>query len=156
MPISIGIFFSLMIVGLTSRVPHAMLAGLTANGVSPATAQRLAHLPPVGYLFAAFLGTNPLRSLLGPKVLAALTPAQRARLTSHGFFPSLISAPFKHGLTIVLVFAVVMCLLAAWASWLRGTKYIHHETTSAGSGAGSGRSSGGADENLEVLGFEQP
>jgi MFS family permease len=127
MPISIAIFFSLMIIGLTSRVPHSMYAGLTANGVPPADASRLAHLPAVGYLFAAFLGTNPLHSLLGPKVLAALTPAQRAHLTGRGFFPSLISDPFKHGLVVILSFAIVMCLLAAWASWLRGAKYIHQE-----------------------------
>ena len=127
MPISIAIFFSLMIVGLSSRVPHTMFMGLTANGVPTATATRLAHLPPVGYLFAAFLGSNPLHSLLGPKVLAALTPAQQAHLTGRAFFPSLISGPFKHGLTIILTFSIVMCLLAAWASWLRGVKYIHHE-----------------------------
>ena len=127
MPISIAIFFSLMIIGLTSRVPHAMFAGLTANGVPATTATRLAHLPPVGYLFAAFLGSNPLHSLLGPKVLATLTTAQQARLTGRSFFPSLISAPFKHGLTIILTFSIAMCLLAAWASWLRGAKYIHHE-----------------------------
>ena len=127
MPISIAIFFSLMIIGLSSRVPHTMFVGLTANGVPTATATRLAHLPPVGYLFAAFLGSNPLHSLLGPKVLAALTPAQQAHLTGRAFFPSLISGPFKHGLTIILTFSIVMCLLAAWASWLRGVKYIHHE-----------------------------
>jgi len=137
MPISIAVFFSLMIVGLTSRVPHAMLAGLTANGVPAATATRLAHMPPVGYLFAAFLGSNPLRSLLGPKVLASLTPAQQATLTGRSFFPSLISSPFKHGLMIVLTFAIVMCLLAAWASWLRGSKYIHHETRTAGDTGGA-------------------
>jgi len=134
MPISIAIFFTLMIVGLASEVPHALLAGLSANGVPAGTADRLAHLPPVGYLFAAFLGTNPLRSLLGAKTLAALTPAQQARLTGHGFFPSLISGPFKHGLSIVLAFAVVMCLLAAWASWLRGAKYVHHEPSGAEQG----------------------
>ncbi len=127
MPISIAIFFSLMIIGLTSEVPHAMLTGLTANGVPHATATRLAALPPVGYLFAAFLGLNPLGSLLGPKLLASLTYAQQARLTGRSFFPSLISDPFKHGLTIVLVFSITMCLLAALASWLRGGKYIHHE-----------------------------
>ena len=139
MPISIAIFFSLMIIGLTSRVPHAMYAGLTANGVPAVTATRLAHLPPVGYLFAAFLGSNPLHSLLGPRVLAALTTAQRARLTGRSFFPSLISAPFKHGLTIILTFSIVMCLLAAWASWLRGAKYIHHEPElAAGVGAHAG------------------
>ena len=127
MPISIAIFFSLMIIGLASDVPHALFTGLTANGVPNATAERLAHLPPVGYLFAAFLGSNPLRALLGPKVLATLTTAQQSNLTGRAFFPSLISAPFGHGLTIVLSFAIVMCLLAAWASWLRGAKYVHHE-----------------------------
>ena len=127
MPISIAIFFSLMIIGLTTSVPHALLAGLTSNGVPTTTALRLSHLPPVGYLFAAFLGSNPLRSLIGEKALAALTPAQQARLTGHAFFPQLISAPFKHGLTIVLSFAIVMCLLAAWASWLRGGKYVYRE-----------------------------
>jgi hypothetical protein len=136
MPISIAIFFSLMIIGLASRVPHTMLAGLTANGVPTVTATRLAHLPPVGYLFAAFLGSNPLHSLLGPKVLAALTPAQQVRLTGRSFFPSLISDPFKHGLTIILTFSIAMCLLAAWASWLRGAKYIHHEPEPVGGSAG--------------------
>jgi MFS family permease len=127
MPVSIAIFFSLMIIGLTSRVPHSLYAGLTANGVPNGTANSLAHLPAVGYLFAAFLGSNPLHSLIGPKVLAALTPAQQANLTGRSFFPSLISDPFKHGLVIILTFSIVMCLLAAWASWLRGARYIHEE-----------------------------
>lgn len=60
-------------------------------------------------------------------MLAALTHAQQARLTSRGYFPSLISDPFKHGLTIILVFSIAMCLLAGLSSWLRGAKYIYHE-----------------------------
>jgi len=127
MPISIAIFFSLMILGLTSRVPGALLHGLTANGVPIARASTLAHLPPVSYLFAAFLGYNPIASLLGPKLLSTLSVAHRTRLTSHAFFPQLISGPFKHGLLIVLCFSIVMCLLAACASWLRGGKYIYRE-----------------------------
>jgi hypothetical protein len=127
MPVSIAIFFSLMIIGLTSHVPGALYSGLTANGVPHGTANSLAHLPAVGFLFAAFLGYNPLKSLLGPKVLGALTPAQQTHLTSRSFFPSLISDPFKHGLVIILTFSIVMCLLAAWASWLRGARYIHEE-----------------------------
>jgi MFS family permease len=127
MPISIAIFFSLMIVGLSARVPHALFTGLTANGVPSAKATTLAHEPAVGYLFASFLGSNPLRASLGPKVLGSLTPAQQANITSRSFFPSLISDPFKHGLVIILSFSIVMCLLAAWASWLRGSRYIHEE-----------------------------
>ncbi|HET9850454.1 MAG TPA: MFS transporter [Candidatus Saccharimonadales bacterium] len=128
MPLSIGIFFSLMIVGLTAHVPASIYSGLTANGVPAATAANLSHLPAISYLFAAFLGYNPLRTLLGPHVLNHLSHAQASRLTSKEFFPHLIAGPFKHGLVVVLTFAVIACLIAAGASWLRGGKYIYSET----------------------------
>jgi MFS family permease len=124
-PLSIGVFFSLMIVGLTATVPSALYGGLTRSGVPSQTATALAHLPPVGYLFAAFLGYNPLKTLLGPQILSHLSPADAARLTGHAYFPALISDPFKHGLVVVLTFSIVMCLIAAGASWLRGGKYVH-------------------------------
>jgi MFS family permease len=130
MPLSIGIFFSLMIVGLSSQVPGAMLKGLTANGVSRATAEGLSHLPAVGYLFAAFLGYNPLKQLLGPKLLASLPSHSASTLISKRFFPELIAGPFHHGLTVVLTFALVMCVIAAGASWLRGGKFIYSDQDS--------------------------
>ncbi len=92
-----------------------------------AAATSLAHLPPVGYLFAAFLGYNPLKSLLGPHLLGALPAGAAHVLIGHGFFPSLISGPFKHGLVDVMVFATAMCLVAALASWMRGGKFLHEE-----------------------------
>jgi MFS family permease len=127
MPLSIGIFFTLMVAGLTASVPRVMYAGLTAHAVPGAAATSLAHLPPVGYLFAAFLGYNPLKSLLGPHLLGALPAGAAHVLIGHGFFPSLISGPFKHGLVDVMVFATAMCLVAALASWMRGGKFLHEE-----------------------------
>jgi len=127
MPLSIGIFFSLMIIGLTAKVPSVMYAGLTANGISAHLASHLSHLPPVSYLFAAFLGYNPLKTLIGPSILNKLPHISAARITSKSFFPQLISSPFKQGLTLVLSFAIVACLVAALASWLRGGKYVHEE-----------------------------
>ena len=125
--LSIGLFFSLMIAGLAARLPTTLYDGLTTNGVPPATAERIAHLPPVGSLFAAFLGYNPIRTLLGPAALAHLTPAQAANLTGTSFFPRLIAEPFRHGLAIVFLAALVMSLVAAGASWLRGGRYVHEE-----------------------------
>jgi MFS family permease len=127
MVLSIGLFFSLMIVGLASSLPATMERGLTANGVPPATAAHLAHLPPVGSLFAAFLGYNPMHTLLGDKVLAALPPDKAAYVTGKTFFPQLISSPFKKGLTIAFTASLLMCLVAAAASWLRGGRYVHDE-----------------------------
>ena len=103
-----------------------MLYGLTANGV-PVGKATLLHLPAVSYLFAAVLGYNPVGSLLGTKVLSSLSAAHRALLTSRSFFPQLVSGPFKHGLVIILTFSTVTCLLAGWASWLHGAKFIYHE-----------------------------
>jgi MFS family permease len=131
MPLSIGIFFSLMVAGLASNVPAAMLGGLTAHHVPAQVAQPLSHMPPTGYLFAAFLGFNPLKELLGPHVLGALASLDARTLVSKAFFPSLISQPFKDGIVYVLLFAAAMCLIAALASWLRGGKFVHDEALEA-------------------------
>ena len=127
LPLSIGIFFSLMVVGLTAAVPSTMFRGLTLHHVPAQVAGTLSHLPPTGYLFAAFLGYNPLQELLGPKLIAALPHLDALALTGKRFFPALISVPFRHGLVDVLVFAAVMCLLAAAASWLRGGRFVHED-----------------------------
>ncbi len=128
--LSIGIFFTLMIVGLSSTLPSALFHGLTAHGVPRAAARRAADLPPVSTLFAAFLGYSPVEHLLGAPVLAHLSSANRALLNGRSFFPSLISKPFKSGLHAAFDFAVVACLVAAGASWLRGGKYVYSEAAS--------------------------
>jgi MFS family permease len=125
--LSIGIFFSLMIVGLASSLPAALHDGLVAHGVSQADATRISHLPPVASLFAAFLGYNPMQHLLGPHVLASLPHAQAAELTGRGFFPSLMAGPFSQALHVAFTFALIACLVAAAASLLRGGRYHHAE-----------------------------
>ncbi len=125
--LSIGIFFTLLIVGLAATLPQTMSAGLQAHGVDPATAQRVGALPPVSILFAAFLGYNPIQSLLGPDALHALSPANQAAVTGPGFFPQLISQPFRDGLHTAFTFAIIACLVAAVASLLRGGRFHYGE-----------------------------
>ena len=138
MVLSIGIFFTLIIVGLAASLPGALYQGLTAHGVPAAAAQRVADLPPTASVFAAFLGYNPVQNLLGPSgVLAHMPPAQAAFLTGRSFFPSLIAKPFSHGLHEALDFAIAACLLAAGASALMGKQYFYEaptETTLADTG----------------------
>jgi MFS family permease len=129
--LSVGIFFSLMIAGLAGSLPHAMASGLQANGVPAADAARIAHVPPVSVLFAAFLGYNPIQQLAGGHVLGALSDHSRAVVTGQSFFPQLIDAPFRTGLHAAFVFAIVACLVAAAASLLRGGIY-HHRDEPAG------------------------
>jgi MFS family permease len=120
--LSIGIFFTLMIVGLSHVLPHTMAAGLEAHGVSHPAAQAVANRPPVSILFAAFLGYNPVQSLLGSSTLAHLSAANRSALLGRGFFPRLIAQPFHSGLHEALTFALAACLVAAAASWFRGKR----------------------------------
>jgi MFS family permease len=123
--LSIGIFFTLMIVGLSATLPTTLTHGLMAHGVSSTVAAQVGNLPPVSILFAAFLGYNPIQTLVGPNVLNHLSAANRAALTGHSFFSDLISAPFHSGLTAAFIFAAVVSLIAAVASWSRGSRYIH-------------------------------
>jgi hypothetical protein len=120
--LSIGIFFTLLIVGLSSTLSHSLYHGLVTHGVAKSTSTRVSHLPAVSTLFAAFLGYNPVQHLVGTQVLSHLTAAQRASLTGRSFFPSLIAVPFRAGLHTALDFAIVASLLAAVASWTRGSK----------------------------------
>jgi MFS family permease len=125
--LSIGVFFSLMIVGLASGLPHALHTGLVAHGVPAGDATRISHLPPVATIFASFLGFNPIRTLLGPHVLHGLPAGQAASLTGRSYFPHLISSPFHTALVYAFVFAIAACVIAAVASLLRGGKYVHVE-----------------------------
>jgi MFS family permease len=126
--LSIGVFFSLMIVGLAAALPATLTAGLHAQGVPLGVAVGVAHLPPVSTLFAAFLGINPVSNLLRPSgVLHTLPPHNIAVLTGKEFFPHLISGPFHHGLIIVFSAATAMALVAALVSLMRGGQYYFVE-----------------------------
>ena len=122
---SIGVFFTLMILGLSSALPEAIGSGLAAHGVHGPVLQDAAHLPPVSILFAAFLGYNPVAHLIGAHALAAMPVHTQAILTGRAFFPHLISGPFRTGLHETFIFSIVACLVAAAASLLRGGQYHH-------------------------------
>ena len=122
--LSIGIFFTLMIIGLSSTLSVTLTHGLISHGVPSAVAHKIGALPPVSVLFAAFLGYNPIKTLVGSKVLAHVSPTNRATLTGHSFFPHLISAPFHSGIATAFIFSAVASLVAAAASWSRGAHSV--------------------------------
>jgi EmrB/QacA subfamily drug resistance transporter len=132
--LSIGIFFTLLIAGLSTALPASLYHGLVAHGVSKSAATRVSHLPAVSTLFAAFLGYNPVQHLIGPQVLSHLTTAQQTTLTGRSFFPGLIATPFKDGLHAALDFAIVASLLAAWASWTRGPNAVYSDVKAVDEG----------------------
>ncbi|HET6735467.1 MFS transporter [Mycobacterium sp.] len=125
--LSIGIFFSLMIVGLANTLPSAMSAGLQEQGVSATVAHEVANLPPVGSLFAAFLGYNPIGELLGPSGALQQPGVNADVLTGQTFFPHLITEPFHTGLVVVFGAATVMMVIGLIASLFNPGRYADNE-----------------------------
>ncbi len=152
MVLSIGIFFSLLIVGMAGSLPGSLQTGLQAHGVPAAAATRIAHLPPVASLFAAFLGYNPIQQLLGPHLLHSLPASQAAALTGRSFFPRLMGAPFSSALSTAFTFSFIACLVAAAASWLRGGKYHYQEEDAVAASDGPGSRPAQADGEDRVPG----
>jgi MFS family permease len=139
--ISIGVFFSLLISGLHATLPRTLSQGLRAQGVPADVAAHVASLPPVSSVFAAFLGYNPLRTLLEPTGVLAHLPARSVQvLTGKEFFPHLISQPFHHGLVVVFSAAALMATVAAVVSVMRGSRYHHGQDAAS---ASEGEEAGG-------------
>ncbi|MEW5809558.1 MAG: MFS transporter [Actinomycetota bacterium] len=126
--LSIGVFFSLMIIGLSNTLPTALSSGLQAQGVSSTVAHDVANLPPVGSLFAAFLGYNPIAELLEPSHALQQPGVNADVLTGKTFFPQLITEPFHSGLTVVFLAAAAMMLIGAVASMFNPGRYAEDRT----------------------------
>jgi MFS family permease len=128
MVLSIGVFFSLLVAGLSSSLPGALHTGLTAQGVPASAVTAVAAVPPVSLMFAAFLGSNPIAQLLqSAGVLHSLPAATVTTLTGKTYLPGLLSGPFHDGLTVVFILAAALALAGAVVSLFRGGVYIHDE-----------------------------
>jgi MFS family permease len=125
--VSIAFFFSVLTAGLATSLPGVMYSGLVANGLPSGLSHNISHLPPISVLFAAFLGYNPMASLVHPSAALPLSPHVQAVIFGKSFFPNLIKPAFMDGLRVAFYVSAVLSLIAALASLLRGKKYIHEE-----------------------------
>lgn len=125
MMFSMIIFFTLLTTGLAATLPHAIYTGLVAQGINATAALAASHIPPTSALFAAFLGYNPLKTLLPSKLLSNMSAQQLSTITGTNFFPNLIAPSFTEGLKIVLYVAAALSLIAAIASALRGKRDLY-------------------------------
>jgi MFS family permease len=118
--ISITLFFSIVTFGLAASLPTTLSSGLLKVGLPAAVANGIAKLPPIAALFAAFLGYNPMQTLLPGAVLQRLPHAAQNMLLGKSFFPNLISSPFMSGMRLAFYLAAAVCVIAAVASLFRG------------------------------------
>ena len=157
--LSMGLFFTIVTLGLASRLPTHLYKGLVAAGVDPSAAHLVANEPPIGSLFAAFLGENPIQQLLGPTgALSHLAPAQAAYITGRSFFPHLIEAPFGAGLHLAFTCAAIATGIAVVASALRGPRYLYQPPAESvaeelAEGAAESAAAVGLDESAGLPGL---
>src|SRR6202043_38745 len=154
--LSIGVFFSLMVAGLSSKLPGTLSSGLTAQGIPGAAAHQISHLPPIGVLFAAFLGYNPMAQLLGPHLLGNLPAGHAIYVTGRQFFPHLITGPFHDGLGVAFAFAIAASLIAAVASLLTGRRKLGAPAESLGAELAAVAGDAGLEPSELVVPDEDP
>ena len=135
--LSMTLIFTLVIAGLSAGLPSVMHGHLTAAGVPDQLATKLSGIPPSGALFAAFLGYNPMATLIPANVLATLSVPTQTTILGNTFFPQLLAAPFLDGLRLAFAVCVALSIASAAASWMRGRRYIHDlEAVEAPAGSG--------------------
>ncbi|MCW3999296.1 MAG: MFS transporter [Candidatus Bathyarchaeota archaeon] len=122
--ISQAIFFSIIIISLNANLPAALSSAAADAGASPQLAAAFSVTPASGALFAAFLGYNPIGTLLQSmgSVASGLPASTLNVLQGQTFFPNAIAAPFMSALTVAFILAAVLCFLAALFSAMRGSK----------------------------------
>ncbi len=121
--VSMVIFFTIVIAGLSSGLTGAVHSALLSANVSPPVATQLATAVganPTGALFGAFLGVNPMTQL--PLSIQSLLPPV---VFTKEWFPHAIAPAFMQGLDESFLIAGIITVIAALVSLQRGDKYIH-------------------------------
>lgn len=122
-------FFTLLVFGLSTTLPASLYQGLVGQQVSPSVALSISKLPPTAALFAAFLGYNPMKTMIPQSVLSGIPQANSSVITGVHFFPEIISSPVASGLRVAFILGAIMAVVAAIAAGLRGPKYVHGESS---------------------------
>ena len=134
--LSLVLFFTIVIGGLATGLAGSVSSALAGLGVGAPDGPILANLAqanPTDSLFAAFLGYNPIGTLLAFASTvpgwdsSQITPAIADQLTATGFFPNAIAPAFIAGLRGAFLFAGAITLVGAGISYLRGARYLHED-----------------------------
>ncbi|HSV48938.1 MAG TPA: MFS transporter, partial [Candidatus Acidoferrales bacterium] len=128
--ISQAIFFSIIIITLNASLPAALSSAVQTTGASAEVSAAFSQVPASSALFAAFLGYNPINTILTMlgSLASTLPPSTLSVLQGSTFFPMAIAGPFMSALTIAFIIAASLCFLAAACSAFRGSKAAEKQT----------------------------
>ena len=126
--LSMTLYFSILIIGMTVHLPATMYHGLVQAGVPAAVSLKIANLPPTGALFAAFLGYNPMAQLIPAEILHRLPLANQQLILGKVFFPQLIAPAVMASLRVAFYISAGLSIIAAVASFMRGKRAVANPT----------------------------
>jgi len=119
---SIAIYFTIVIVSLSSSLPSAIQNALIQAG-APQLAQLANQIPVTGALFAAFLGYDPVKTMLSSLPPGVNVPPKAVAIMEQPtWFPTVIAPPFMDALKVAFYISAILVFIAAIASALRGTE----------------------------------
>jgi MFS family permease len=122
--VGLTILFTEVIGALTGSLPNALASAMT-NAGAPHVASSLSQIPPTLALFAAFLGYNPMATMISelPQAVSGqISPQAFSTITSTTWFPRTIAPPFMTAVHLAFYFNAGLAVVAALASLMRGKK----------------------------------
>ncbi len=116
---SMGIFFSILILGLTTTLPHTLSSAVISARGGSNLAGIMAKLPPTEAIFGALLGINPIKAILELYPTIPISPSAYATMTARTWFPTIFAPAFMHSLHIVFYVGAAIVFVGALVSIFR-------------------------------------
>ncbi|MEM0155499.1 MAG: MFS transporter [Thermoplasmataceae archaeon] len=127
---SMGIFFTIVLVTLTTKLPGAFSVALGQAG-TPELIPFFNQIPPTSALFSAFLGYNPVQTILSlfPAGFTSslFSSGTLAILEGTTWFPMALEGAFMGSLRMSFYLGAIIFAVAAFLSAIRGKRYIFSE-----------------------------
>ncbi len=126
--IGTSILFTIVTLVLSANLPVYLASAAATAGAPQLGVSVFQQIPPTSALFAAFLGYNPMQSVLNAlpaSVTGTLSQATIATLTSNTWFPNAFAPAFMASLKTAVYLNAAFAFGAAVASVVRGKRYVY-------------------------------
>ena len=126
--IGTSILFTTVILTLSNSLPGYFASAAAAVGAPQLGVAIFQKIAPTSALFAAFLGYNPMQTVLASlpsSLTSTLSASTIATLTGNSWFPNAFAPAFMASLRVAIYLNAALAFTAAVASVVRGKRYIY-------------------------------
>ena len=123
-----SILFTTVLLTLSGSLPGYLATAAAAAGAPQLGTSVFRQIAPTSALFAAFLGYNPMQTILNSlpaSLTSTLSAGVVATLTGKSWFPNAFAPAFMSSLRVAIYINAALAYTAALASVVRGKRYIY-------------------------------